>query len=249
MRVPQIARLQGDDGETIAYLRHNGKAPLVLWLGGFKSDMQGTKGEALASWCAASDRACLRFDYFGHGASSGDFRQGTIGRWRENVLTVIDRLTDEDLVLVGSSMGGWLALHAALARPERIKGMLLIAPATDFTEVLFWSRFPETVREAIEKTGEWLWPSAYDAQPYPITRALIEDGRKYLLLGRPVHLSCPVRIIQGMKDPDVPWTHALKLVDALEGDVVLTLVRDGDHRMASPDGLRRMTRAVEELVE
>ncbi len=248
MALPGLKRLTRDDGETIAYLRRAGKTPLVLWLGGFKSDMAGNKAQALARWAEENGHSLLLFDYFGHGASSGDFRKGTIGRWRDDALAVIDTLTDGELVLVGSSMGGWIALLAALARPQRVRAMLLIAPATDFTEALLWPRLPESARAQILEQGEWLRPSDYDPEPYPITRGLIEDGRKHLVMASPLKFSFPVRILQGMKDPDVPWQHAVKLAQAMEGDVTLTLIGNGDHRLSTPDDLRRMTRAIEELV-
>lgn len=246
--MPVPRKLLRSDGQTIAYLRRDGKRPTVVWLGGFKSDMSGTKAEALAQWADENDRAFLRFDYFGHGASSGDFRSGTIGRWREDTLAVIDELTQGELALVGSSMGGWLALLAGLARPQRVKAMLLIAPAVDFTESLLWERLPEDARRSVLERGEWLRPSAYDPDPYPITRALIEDGRRHLLLRSTIGLPCPVRVLQGMKDPDVPWSHAVKIMETMEGDVTLTLIKNGDHRLSAPPDLRRMIASVEELL-
>jgi pimeloyl-ACP methyl ester carboxylesterase len=238
-----------EDGETIAYLRRWGKTPTVVWLGGFKSDMFGAKAQALAAWADPNDRAFLRFDYFGHGASSGDFRKGTISRWRADTLAAIDRLTDGDLVLVGSSMGGWLALLAGQARAARIKAMLLLAPAVDFTQTLLEKQLPDEARKCIEEKGEWLWPSGYDEEPYPITRALLEDGRKHLLFGTQMDLAVPIRILQGMKDPDVPWQHAVKLAEQLKGDVELTLIPQGEHRLSTPADLARMIRVLEELLD
>jgi len=235
------------DGHTIAYRRHDGAGPTVVWLGGFKSDLTGTKAAHLHGWAERTGRSFLRFDYFGHGASSGDFRQGTISRWLADSLAVLDELTDGKLVLVGSSMGGWLATLAALQRPGRVKGIVTIAPALDMTE-LFWSRMGEDVRAAILETGEWARPGAYDPEPYPITRRLIEDGRRHLLLGGPIALEIPVRILHGQDDADVPWQHSLRLIDALASrDVVLTLVKGGDHRLSGPADLDRLTQAVEEL--
>ena len=247
MAVSELKRLTREDGETIAYLKRAGKSPLVLWLGGFKSDMQANKAQALLRWADDHGRAFLGFEYFGHGSSSGDFRNGTIGRWREDALAVIDELTEGGLVLVGSSMGGWIALLAALARPERIRAMLLIAPAVDFTQELLWKRLPENARRSILEEGEWKRPTKYDPEPHPITKRLIEEGRRHLLLDGPLKFSCPVRILQGMKDPDVPWNHAIRLVEAMEGDVALTLMKNGDHRLSTPADLARMVRAVEEL--
>jgi pimeloyl-ACP methyl ester carboxylesterase len=248
MALPELKRLTRDDGETIAYLQRAGKTPTVLWLGGFKADMNANKAQALAHWADDTDHAFLRFDYLGHGQSSGDFRNGTIGRWRDDALAVLDALTEGDVVLAGSSMGGWIALLVALARPERIKAMLLIAPAVDFTEALLWPRLPKDAQTMIREQGEWLRPSAYDPEPYPITRGLIEDGRQHLLLGSPLKFSFPMRILQGMKDPDVPWQHAVRMAEAMDGDVTLTLVRDGDHRLSTPPDLRRMIEMIKELV-
>jgi pimeloyl-ACP methyl ester carboxylesterase len=237
-----------EGGETIAYLRRGGKTPTVVWLGGFKSDMSGTKAEALAAWADVNNLAFLRFDYFGHGASSGDFRKGTISRWRADSLAVIDELTEGELVLVGSSMGGWLALLAALARRERVKAMLLLAPAVDFTQTLLEVQLPDEARKLIAEKGEWLWPSAYDEEPYPITRTLLEDGRKHCLFGTQMDFAFPIRILQGMKDPDVPWQHAVKLAEQLHGDVELTLIPNGEHRLSTPVDLARMIRVLEELL-
>jgi pimeloyl-ACP methyl ester carboxylesterase len=243
-----LETLLREDGETIAYLRNDGKQPQTLWLGGFKSDMGGTKAEALAAWAARRDRAYLRFDYFGHGQSSGRFRDGTITRWRDDALAVLDRLSEGPQILVGSSMGAWIALLAARLRPEKVAGLLLLAPAADFTEALIWARMsPEMRREVMEK-GEWLRSSAYQDGPYPITRPLIEDGRRHLLLGGPIALSCPIRILQGMQDPDVPWQHAMRLVDQLAGNPVLTLIKNGDHRLSTPGDLARIEHALDGLI-
>lgn len=241
-------KFEREDGETIAYLARGGKSPGVVWLGGFKSDMTGTKAAALDDWAAREGRAFLRFDYFGHGQSSGDFRQGTISRWRDDAVAVLDRLTEGPQILVGSSMGGWISLLAARARPERIAGMLLIAPAADFTEALMWSRLPPEVQREIMEKGEWQRPSQYEA-PYPITRALIEDGRRNLLLDAPLKFDFPVRILQGMLDPDVPWMHAVKTIERIEGDATLTLIKNGDHRLSTPHDLTRMAQALENLLD
>jgi pimeloyl-ACP methyl ester carboxylesterase len=232
-----MAQLKRDDGETIAYEQRAGKVPGIVWLGGFKSDMAGTKATALDAMAARQGRAFLRFDYFGHGQSSGDFRKGTITRWREDALDVFDRLTKGPQILVGSSMGGWISLLLARARPKRIAGMLLIAPAPDFTEALMWRGLPEDAKHQIMEQGEWSWPSEYDHESYPITRALIEDGRNNLILQDRLKLPFPVRTLQGMQDPDVPWNHALKLVDVIDGDVRLTLIKNGDHRLSTPRDL------------
>jgi pimeloyl-ACP methyl ester carboxylesterase len=243
-----LEKLLCEDGETIAYLRTHGKQPQIVWLGGFKSDMGGTQAEALAAWAARQGRAYLRFDYFGHGQSSGNFRDGTITRWRDDALAVLDRLCEGPQILVGSSMGAWLALLAARLRPEKIAGLLLLAPAADFTEALIWARMSPEMRRTVMECGEWLRPSAYGDGPYPITRALIEDGRRHLILGSPVALSCPVHIVQGMQDPDVPWQHTTRLVDWLAGNVVLTLIKNGDHRLSTPADLMRIQHVLDGLV-
>ncbi len=248
MAIPESGILAREGGAHIAYLKRAGRTPGIVWLGGFKSDMTGTKASALDALALDTGHAFVRFDYFGHGASSGNFREGTVTRWLGDALEVLDKLTDGPQVLVGSSMGGWLALHAALARPKRIAALLLIAPATDFTERLLWESLSADARRQILETGEWLRPSAYDLEPYPISRGLIEDGRKHLLLDKPIAIACPIRIVQGMMDPDVPWQHAMKLVEALGPDTQITLVKDGDHRLSSPRELALIVQILSALL-
>ncbi len=221
------------DGRGVA--QSAGRGVGVVFLGGFNSDMAGSKAEFLAGWCEARGTPFLRFDYSGHGESGGRFVDGTIGRWAADAACVIDALAPGPQVLVGSSMGGWIALLLAARRaPHALVG---IAPAPDFTEDLMWAEFPPDVRAAIERDGLWHRPSEYGA-PYPITRALIEDGRDNLLLRGPIGLDAPVRILQGQQDPDVPWRHALRIADAITGgDVRVTLVKDGDHRLSRPADL------------
>jgi pimeloyl-ACP methyl ester carboxylesterase len=243
-----VEHLNCEDGETIAYMKRDGIAPGVVWLGGFNSDMMGTKAEALDAWAGDRGRAYFRFDYFGHGQSSGEFSKGTISRWRDDALKVLDTLCERPQILVGSSMGAWIAILAALARPEKVKALLLLAPAPDFTEALMWAEMSEAVRRQIMETGVWERPSAYGEAPYPITRDLIEDGRKNLLLGGPIALSCPVRILQGMADPDVPWQHAMKLVERVEGNPTITLIKQGDHRLSTPEDLVRIRNAADALL-
>lgn len=246
-------KLARADGESLACLvespeRKAGTTGLT-WLGGFKSDMTGTKASALAAWARGAGRHFLRLDYFAHGASSGDFRQATIGRWLDDALAAIDALAEGPQILVGSSMGGWIALLAARARPERVKALVLIAPAPDFTEELMWKGFAPEVRAALERDGFYRRPSAYDEEPYEITMRLIEEGRRHLLLGGPIGLAIPVRILQGMRDPDVPWQHAMRLVGALTSrDVAITLTKTGDHRLSTPDDIARLIRTIETLL-
>ena len=246
----------GADSRDIAVRQREGRGPGLFWLGGFKSDMRGTKAAALDVWAAAHGRGCIRFDYSGHGESGGEFRDGTIGRWLDESLAVFEAFARGPQVLVGSSMGGWIALLLARAlaahRPEgaeaTLAGMVLIAPAVDFTEELMWKRFPAAIKREIETTGAWARPSIYSEEPYPITRRLIEDGREHLLLGGMIETGCPVRILQGVQDPDVPWDHAVELVSHIaRDDVVLTLVKDGDHRLSRPEDLERLTAAVAEF--
>jgi len=231
----------------LAWRRVEGAGPTVVWLGGFRSDMAGTKAQALADWAQGSGRAYLRFDYFGHGESGGDFREGTITRWREDALAVLDELIQGPVVLVGSSMGGWIACLAAMVRPERVKAMVLVAPAPDFTEKLMAPEIPPEGRRALRDDGVWLRPSEY-GDPYPITAALLEDGARWSILPGPVPIEAPVRILQGGGDPDVPWRHSLELAQAIKGDdVVFTLVKDGDHRLSRPQDIERLIAAVGEL--
>ena len=249
-----VQNLSRPDGETLAFQAHDGKGPTVVWFGGFKSDMTGTKATALDDWAKARGQAFVRFDYFGHGASSGDFTDGTIGRWLEDGLHVLRDLAQGPVVLVGSSMGGWLSLLAAKALQEagegnRLKGMVLIAPAPDFTEKLMWAGFSDDVRRKIMEEGRYNQPSDYDDEPYIITRQLIEEGRNHLILDKPIPVTCPVRILQGMQDDDVPWQHALMLVEALEGsDVAYTLVKAGDHRLSGPADIMRLHQALDDVV-
>lgn len=243
---------------TIAVRVRESKAPAsggpgLFWMGGFKSDMRGTKAEALDQWAAREGRACLRFDYSGHGESGGDFLDGTIGRWLEDALAVYTRFAKGRQVVIGSSMGGWLALLmakrlAVMKEAAPIAGMVLIAPAVDFTEALMWERFPAAIKREIEEKGVWLRPSDYGEEPYPITKALIEEGRKHLLLDGLIETGCPVHILQGVKDPDVPWQHAQELVTRFaRDDVVLTLIKDGDHRLSRPEDIERLIAAVQEF--
>jgi pimeloyl-ACP methyl ester carboxylesterase len=237
------------DGATIAYRSDSGRnSPGILFLGGFRSDMGGTKASALADHCRGRDQPCLRFDYFGHGASSGDFRAGTIGRWLEDTVAVVDELTEGPQILVGSSMGCWIALLAALSRPARFSGLVGIAGAPDFTEDLVWDRLNEEPRRRLLAEGELTHASAYEPDPIPFTRGLIEDGRKYLLLRGPIALACPVRLLHGMADPDVPYTTSLRLAERLAGtEVVLELIEDGDHRLSREEDLVRLMAAVDDL--
>jgi pimeloyl-ACP methyl ester carboxylesterase len=242
------------DARRIAVRARKGASPGLFWLGGFASDMQGTKAVALDAWAAAHGRACVRFDYSGHGESGGDFAGGTISRWLEESLAVFDRFCDGPQIVIGSSMGGWMALLLARELRKRpaagrasIAGMILIAPAPDFTEALMWRTFTPEIRNEIMTKGVWHRPSDYGAAQ-PITRRLIEDGRQNLVLTGSINTGCPVRILQGAKDPDVPWQHAFELTHRLPSeDVVLTMIQDGDHRLSRPQDIARLIATISEL--
>lgn len=249
------ALLTRPDGTTIAYhktpARETGtRLPGVVFLGGFKSDMTGSKARVIETACAERGQAVVRFDYQGHGASSGRFEEGTIGRWAEDALAVVDELTEGPQILVGSSMGGWIMLLVALARPDRTAGLVGIAAAPDFTERLMWQAFPNAVRTAIERDGVYHAPSQYDEAPTPITLRLIEEGRRHLLMDAPIAITCPVRLLHGTADPDVPFQVSLDLMQRLESaDVAVTLVKGGGHRLSEPADLDRLTRTVAALGE
>jgi pimeloyl-ACP methyl ester carboxylesterase len=246
---------EGCGRRRIAVRARAGGEPGLFWLGGFNSDMRGTKALALDAWAAEHGRACIRFDYSGHGESGGAFIDGTIGRWLEEAVAVFEQFCRGPQVVIGSSMGGWMALLLARALAAReakqatVAGLVLIAPAPDFTEQLMWNAFSDEVREEIGTKGVWMRPSEYgDGAPYPITRALIEEGRNHLLLGSAIEVGCPVRILQGAQDPDVPWQHAFALAHRLPAeDVVLTMIQDGDHRLSRPQDIARIMAAVAEM--
>jgi pimeloyl-ACP methyl ester carboxylesterase len=245
-----IAEFLDHQGVRIAFRRTLGETAKsgVFWMGGFHSDMLGEKATRLHEAAVVAGRSFVRFDYLGHGESGGRFEDGTIGRWRADALAVVDQLTDGPLVVVGSSMGGWMALLAALARPERVKALVLLAPAPDFTDKLMWASFDESQKRQIMEQGFWTRPSPYDVAGYPITRMLIEEGRDWNILDNEIAVDVPVRILQGGLDTDVPWTHSLDLADKLRSqDVVWSLIKDGDHRLSRPQDLQRLCDAVAEL--
>jgi pimeloyl-ACP methyl ester carboxylesterase len=246
--LPEPSFLQVTPGRRLAYHRLRGHGPTVLFCGGYTSDMTGTKALALERWCRARGRACVRFDYSGHGRSDGRFADGTIGAWTDDALAIVDRVAPPGpLLVVGSSMGGWIMLLTALARPERVRALLGIAAAPDFTEDLLLPGASEAQRRDLARQGFWLQPSAYDA-PYPVTAALLEDGRRHLLLHAPIAIGCPVHLLHGQRDPDVPWQTALRLAERLQSeDVTIELIKAGDHRLSSKADLARITAALERL--
>lgn len=240
----ETGRLDG----RLAWARLPGKGPGVVFLPGFRSDMQGSKAIFLRDHCAARGQAFLRLDYSGHGESDGRFEDGTIGQWAADALALFDALTSGPQILVGSSMGGWIALLIARQRAARLAGLIGIAPAPDFTEALLWPALPPEARQALIRDGIIHLPSQY-GEPTPITRALVEDGRRQAVLNAPIDLPCPIRILQGMADPDVPWRHALRILDTLaQGDARVTLIKDGDHRLSRPEDLRLLAETLDSLL-
>ncbi|WP_374516274.1 alpha/beta fold hydrolase [Brevundimonas sp.] len=232
------------DGETLALKRVRGAAPTVLWIGGFRSDMEGTK--ALTLDAAARERgwSFLRYDHFAHGASSGDWRQATIGRWRDDAIALVDSL-EGPVIPVGSSMGGWIALLLAVARPERLHGLVLVNPAPDFTERLMWPDLADHQRQAILRDGETLIREEGLGE-YVLTRRMFEEARDWLLLDAPIPIAAPVHILQGRADDVVPWRHAALIAERLTGgDVRLDLIEGGDHRLSTPRDLSRLVEAIE----
>ena len=245
-------QLELPDGGHLAFRRIAARAgapprPGIVFLGGFASDMGGTKATALAAHCRARGLALLRFDYQGHGASSGRFEEGTIGLWRNDALAALDRLTAGPQILVGSSMGGWIMLLLAAARPQRVAGLVGIAAAPDFTERLIRPALSPAQRAALAQAGRLELPSAY-GPPIIVTARLMEEARRHLLLDKPLAFAGPVRLLHGMADKDVPWTLSRLVAERLAAaDLVLTLVKDGDHRLSRPQDLARILAAVDEL--
>jgi alpha-beta hydrolase superfamily lysophospholipase len=242
----------GPEQRQIAVKIREGDIPGLFWLSGFRSDMAGIKATAVDRFAGERGLAATRFDYSGHGRSEGDFATGTISRWLEEAEVVFDLATHGRQILIGSSMGGWLALLLAAARREtgRIAGMVLIAPAYDMTRALMWDRWSKKAQKEFAETGLHFARSEYAAEPYPVTRALIEDGDRHLIADRLVETACPVHILQGREDDDVPWRHAAALVSHLASDdVVLTLIKDGDHRLSRPEDIQRLEKAIAGMLE
>ncbi|WP_456014791.1 alpha/beta fold hydrolase [Methylorubrum populi] len=243
--------LGGSSPRRLAVRVREGEGPPVVWLGGFRSDMRATKAAALDAWAASQGRRMVRFDYSGHGESEGRFEDGTISDWFADAMSVIEHFADERPILVGSSMGGWIACLVARERAQRsssLGGMVLIAPALDFTEALMWASFPPEIRETLERDGVWYRSTPYAPEPDPIRMALIEDGRRHLLLDAPLEPGCPVHILQGMADPDVPHGHALRILERLPAPgSMLTLIKDGDHRLSRPEDIALLVRTVEAM--
>ena len=245
--------LNRPDGATLVYDRvaATGTAKAgVVFLHGLMSDRGGTKAAVLADHCRAKGYGFVRFDMFGHGASSGRFQDGTVTRWTEDAVAVLDHLTTGLQILIGSSMGGWVMLRAALARVDRVAGLIGIAAGPDFTEDIMWDEFSDDERAELQEKGVVNVQSDYDPRPYPISRALIEDGRKNLVLtGPPIAVTCPVRLLQGQRDTAVPWQRALTLAEKIAGDNVdVQLIKDGDHRLSRPQDLKRLCAVLDDLM-
>ncbi|WAJ27221.1 alpha/beta hydrolase [Antarcticirhabdus aurantiaca] len=248
-----LASEAGEAMPRLAFRRRDGRGPRLVWLGGYGSDMAGTKAEALDTFAADRGQAFLRLDYAGHGESEGAFRDGTISSWTRDAARVLAAVStpDEPVVLVGSSMGAWIALRLALGRAgpaPNLAGLLLIAPAPDFTARLLEPKLTPKERADLAAQGFFAVPSPYGPEPTIYTARLIEDGRDAAVMTQPIKVGAPVRVLQGMEDPDVPFAHALALVELMPfDDVVTTLIRDGDHRLSRPQDIDRMLRAAEEL--
>lgn len=246
---PPPQTITREDGAVIAYHHTAGRVPGVVFLTGYMSDMTGQKAIRLEAYCRARGQAFLRFDYYGHGASSGAFVEGSIGRWADDAIFALDRLTEGPQVLVGSSLGGWIMLLAARARPRRVAGLLGVAAAPDFTEDLILPSLSPSDREALQRDGMVPVYSPYDPEPTPVTQLILEEGRRQLVLRAPIRITCPVRLIHGMRDPDVPWKTSLRLADKLAAeDVEITLIKAGDHRLSKPQDLDRLCDALERLL-
>ncbi len=247
---PAFLSLPG--GATIAYHRTLGSGPGVMFLGGFMSDMTGTKAMYLEQWNRTRCQTFLRFDYQGHGGSSGRFEEGTIGRWTADALAVFDRLTTGQQILVGSSMGSWIMLLIALTRLERIAGLVSVACAADFTETMLWQRMDEVTRARLQRDGVIYVPACNENEdPYPITKQLIEEARRHLLLtDKSLPITCPVRLLHGMRDADVEWQTSTRIAECLEStDVRVVLVKDGEHTMSRDRDLALLTELLDELIE
>ena len=241
--------LTGAGGAAIAYERINGTLPGIMFLGGFMSNMQGKKATAMEEYCRTNGHAFVRFDYRGHGESSGKISEGTIGSWLSDALLIFDDCTEGAQILIGSSMGGWIMLLLALARPKKIRGLIGIAAAPDFTEDLLWGRFDSAVRAKLEKDGVYYEKTDYGNEPYLITKELIEEGRNHLLLRRKIKINHPVRLLHGMGDESVPWMTAYKLSEKIGSeDVRIVLIKDGDHSLSRDEDIHCLQITLKELL-
>lgn len=238
----------GKNNRQIAYHKNGDKSPTVVFCGGYMSDMDGTKAIFLEQTCSALGLSYVRFDYSGHGASSEKFIDGTIGKWTEDALAIIDQVTKGPIIVIGSSMGGWIGLLAALARVERIKAFIGIAAAPDFTQELMWDKYSDDIKETLKRDGAYFEPSAYSDEPYQVSYALITEGEKHIILNNPIDLKCPVRLFHGLKDKDVPSEYSGRIADQIiSDDVIISYNKSGDHRLSTPEDLRRLEQALIEV--
>ncbi len=232
----------------LAYKKHDGTGPTVVFCAGFMSDMEGSKALALDAFCQSRGQAYLRFDYSGHGQSSGEFTDGTIGAWKEDALAIIDQVTTGDLIIVGSSMGGWIGLLCAIELKARVKGYVGLAAAPDFTKELCWDQYSDEIKETLRRDGVYYEPCDYGDEPYAMTMTLLQEGDDHLIMDKAIDLDCPVRLVHGMKDTDVPPTTAQRISNQLKSeDVVTTYVKNGDHRLSTDADLKRLCQIVKEI--
>ncbi len=245
--------LIGNEGRKIAYHKMDGQnrddgVPTVVFCGGYMSDMEGTKALFLENVCKEIDFAYVRFDYSGHGRSSEKFIDGTIGKWRDDALSVIDQVIEGPVIIVGSSMGGWIGLLVSLARKERTKAFIGIAAAPDFTRELMWEKYSDAIKNKLKAEGIYLEPSDYSDEPYKVSYALIQDGEDHILLNRPIELNCPIRLFHGLKDEDVPSEYSSRIAQKVTSDdVIISFNKSGDHRLSTDADLERLRQALLEL--
>ncbi len=244
----QHSFLESDNNNRIAYILNDGKAPFVIFFGGFKSDMTGTKAVALEKYCKEQGQGFIRFDYSGHGQSSGLFKEGTIGTWKNDALAIIDNLGADKNIFVGSSMGAWIAMLCALERPKKIHGLVGVASAPDFTEKLIWEKLNDAQKAELHKNGVYYAPSCYGEEPYPIMMTLIKSARNHLLLDKEIEIDVPVRLLHGTDDEDVPWQVSAQIMEKITSkNAMLTLIKGGNHRLSEPSQLNMLCEAVKTL--
>jgi pimeloyl-ACP methyl ester carboxylesterase len=239
-----------NNNDRIAYILSEGKLPCVVFFGGFKSDMTGTKAVTLEKFCKEQEQMFVRFDYTGHGQSSGEFKDGTIGQWKKDALALIDKIGAEKYIFAGSSMGAWIAMLCALEFPDKIAGLVGIASAPDFTEKLIWEKLSSAQQAALQKDGVYYAPSCYGEEPYPIMLNLIEEARNHLLLDRDIKLDMPVCLLHGTEDEDVPWQVSTQILEKITSkNAALTLIKGGNHRLSDPSQLNMLCEAVKILCQ
>jgi pimeloyl-ACP methyl ester carboxylesterase len=236
------------DGSRIAYHKTEGRKPTVIFCGGYMSDMEGTKAIFLEKTCAELRLSFIRFDYSGHGKSSGKFEDGTIGQWKDDALVVIEQLTESDVIIIGSSMGGWIGLLVTMALGKKVKAFIGIAAAPDFTRELMWDKYSSSIRQILKTEGIYHEPSEYSDEPYKVSYGLIREGENHILLNKPIKIDCPIRLFHGLKDADVPSEYSMRISEKVtSNDVVISFNKSGDHRLSSPEDLERLKSALIEL--